>query len=102
LWFDFGAAPGARYFAAFARSGSGTVIWYFPASASDHSIDLRERLHKGVLDQVVEIDAAYPSGAYEMYGVLSDTPLSRDEVRRMAESGAPQVARQKFVVDERP
>lgn len=86
LVFDLQA--GYRYFAAFARRDDGTVIWYFPDSATGRSLDLRDRIPDGVLDRGIALDAAHGAGDYQVYGIYSAAPLSRDDIKSRFRPGA--------------
>jgi len=80
LVFDLQAGR-ERYFAAFARRDDGTVIWYFPDSATGTSLDLRDRTRDGVLDRGIALDATHGAGHYEVYGIYSAAPLSRADIK---------------------
>ena len=87
LLFEVSAAGSARFFAAFARRGDGTVIWYFPPPGGQ-SLALGERAPRGVLDAGILLGPEHPPGRYRIVGVFSPRPLSRDQVREAAASGA--------------
>lgn len=87
LVFDL-QATSYRYFAAFARRDDGTVIWYFPDSATGRSLDLRDRTRDGVLDRGVALDATHGAGHYHVYGIYSAAPLSRDDIKSRFRPGA--------------
>jgi hypothetical protein len=85
LVFDFGGAPPPGYVALFARAASGTVIWYLPADENAPSVDLTLHANQGPLDRVAVIDATYLPGTYELFAVISPSPLSRAEIRSFAQ-----------------
>ncbi|CAN5167442.1 hypothetical protein BH11MYX1_BH11MYX1_35230 [soil metagenome] len=78
LLFDLHGTTAYRYFAAFAKRGDGTVLWYFPATDDATSI---ERSSSGVLDRGIVLGAEHPVGTYRIYGVFSNAPLTRGEIR---------------------
>jgi hypothetical protein len=86
LVFDVYGTTSYRYFAAFAKRGDGTVLWYFPA-ADGTSLDIAASLH-GVLDQGIVLGDEHPAGSYRVYGVFSDAPLTRAQVRAVFDEGA--------------
>jgi hypothetical protein len=77
-----------RYFSAFARREDGTVVWYFPDSPTGHSVDVRDRLSQGVLDVGIALDAGHGSGRYQVVGIYSEAPLSRDDIKARFRPGA--------------
>lgn len=81
LIFDLSASAGYSFFAAFARGEQGTVIWYFPEAEGGHSLNLEKSLDEGVLDRGVTLGADHPRGRYELYGIFSDEPLTRDLIK---------------------
>jgi hypothetical protein len=74
LAFDLQGTTGYRYFAAFARSSDGDVVWYFTGK------DLATSLVRGVLDETVVLDAI---GTYRIYGVFSQQALDRDAIKAL-------------------
>jgi hypothetical protein len=84
LGFDFGATDTRHYVALFARSPSGTAIWYVPADDGSVSLSLAEHTQSGVLDVAAVIDASYAPGRYELFAIVSPRPLSRAEIRGYA------------------
>lgn len=75
-------APKARpYFACFARGDDGTVVWYAPSGDRKQSLDTRLAGFGGVLGQGVLIGDEHRAGQYTVYGLFSETPLSKSEVR---------------------
>ena len=83
-----------RYFAAFARRDDGTVIWYFPDAAPGTSLDLRDRTPGGVLDRGISLDAAHGAGHYQVYGIYSAAPLSREDIKSRFRPGARDLGRE--------
>jgi hypothetical protein len=77
-----------RYFAAFARRDDGTILWYFPDSPAGHSIELAGRLPHGVLDRGVALDERHGAGHYQVIGIYSAVPLTRDEIKARFRPGA--------------
>jgi hypothetical protein len=77
-----------RYFAAFARRDDGRVIWYFPEAPTGRSVDLRERSSAGVLDRGISLDATHGAGRYQVYGIYSAAPLSRDDIKARFQPGS--------------
>lgn len=74
LAFDLQGTTGYRYFAAFARTNAGDVVWYFTGK------DLATSLARGVLDETVVLET---SGDYRLYGVFSQQPLDRDAIKAL-------------------
>jgi hypothetical protein len=81
LLFDLNGTAGYRYFAAFSQRSDGTVLWYFPSSDSAVGLDLTQQLGSGVLDQGIVIGSEHPAGTYRVFGVFSNEPLSRRQIR---------------------
>jgi hypothetical protein len=81
ILFDVNGTVGYRYFAAFSRRADGTVLWYFPASDADVSVDLVAQAGSGVLDRGIVIGNEHPAGTYRVFGVFSNEPLSRAQIR---------------------
>lgn len=81
ILFDVAGTEGYRYFAAFSQRSDGTVLWYFPSSDADTSIDLAQQAGSGVLDRGIVIGSEHPAGTYRMFGVFSTEPLSRQQIR---------------------
>jgi len=77
-----------RYFAAFARRDDGTIVWYFPDSPTGHSLELAGRLSHGVLDRGVALDERHGAGHYQVFGIYSAVPLTRDEIKARFRPGA--------------
>ncbi|MEO6775038.1 MAG: hypothetical protein ABI467_18880 [Kofleriaceae bacterium] len=81
LVFDLHGTSAYRYFAAFAKRGDGTVLWYFPAADDATSVDLTTLPPSGVLDRGIVLGAEHPPGTYRIYGVFSHVPLARAAIR---------------------
>jgi len=88
LVFDLQGSAGYPYFAAFARREDATVIWCFPESEDGRSLDLRERLSDGILDRGVLVDGEHTPGRWQVYGIFSSDPLSRDDIKSRFQEGA--------------
>jgi len=85
----FEVAPGAkhRFFSAVALGPDQQVVWYFPAKGAD-SVNLDEQLEDGVLKKVTVLGTEHKPGAYDIYAVLSEFPLSKEQVRSIIERRA--------------
>lgn len=90
LLFEVSAGGRARFFAALARRGD-TTIWYFP-SLGRRSLDLAEHAPRGVLDAGIVLGPEHVPGRYEIVGLFSSRPLSRDEARAAAAGVSPDSA----------
>ena len=77
LLFDLQGTTGYRYFAAFAKTPAGDVIWYTSGR------DLSRELDHGVLVDAIVLGADHVPGSYRVFGVLSDRNLSRDEIKQL-------------------
>jgi hypothetical protein len=88
LVFDLEPSSGYRYFSAFARHTDGTVIWYFPEAESAESLDLVARSQKGLLDKGVALGNEHRAGRYAVYGIFSNVPLTRTDIRERFVEGA--------------
>lgn len=75
------------YFAVVAQGPRGTV-WYFPGGGRKTSLDVREALSDGVLEQGVMVGPEHASGAYELFGVFSESALDKDAVRAAVDGAA--------------
>ena len=77
-------SQGARRFAALARGDSGAVVWYF------ESLELEPAPTGGLLPQGVPLGAEHTPGHWEVFGLFSERPLSKVEIRALleADSGA--------------
>lgn len=93
-----------RYLALFVRRGDGLVIWYLPSSGGT-SAPIADQAGKP-LRHGAQLGADQPPGEYEVFGVFSSTPLTREEIKRdlgpELRSSAHRVVRQPFVVEPRP
>ena len=81
ILFDLSGTQGYRYFAAFSQRADGSVLWYFPASDDEKSLDITHQLRSAVLDRGIVIGSEHPPGTYRVFGVFSDEPLSRQQLR---------------------
>jgi hypothetical protein len=68
------------YFAAFARRFDGVVIWYFP-EANAQSQPVPAGGARAVLDRAVLLGPEHLPGHYEVFGVFTARPLTRDELK---------------------
>ena len=81
MLFDLNGTTGYRYFAAFSQRADGTVLWYFPSSDEASSLDLAQQLGSGVLEQGIVLGSEHSAGTYRVFGVFSNEPLSRAQIR---------------------
>jgi hypothetical protein len=77
LLFDLQGTTGYRYFAAFAKTPSGGVIWYTSGRSLERELD------HGVLVDAIVIGSDHEPGRYRVFGVFSDRELSRDEIKQL-------------------
>ncbi|MGE0867970.1 MAG: hypothetical protein AB7P03_05400 [Kofleriaceae bacterium] len=89
--FDLQRSAGYRYFAAFAKASDGTVIWYFPETASRHSVDLSAHLVGGVLDRTILLEGPRAAGRLSFYGIFSGVPLTQQQIIKRFNPGATDV-----------
>lgn len=88
LVFDITATADHGFFAAFAQSQEGTVIWYFPESPGGESMPLDQATDDGLLRRQVQFGAEHTPGHYRVYGIFSQEPLTRAEIKaRFREDG---------------
>lgn len=74
--------PKARpYFGAFARSPEGTIIWYLPAA------DQPTRKQDGLLSQGFELSGVHGGGTLEVFGVFTDRPMTRPQLKAALDDG---------------
>ena len=78
LVLDAHGTTGYRYVAAFAKRSDGTVLWYFPATDDATSVEVPA---SGVLDRSIVLGPEHVAGRYQIYGVFSNAPLARAEIR---------------------
>ena len=110
LTFQVTSTAEMPYFAAFARHlGDDLVIWYFPVGGGGSERPATDGTRHGILGKGIRIGADHPAGSYEVYGVFSDKPLSRDGVKalfgdRFEVKPVPgtRVSKLKFSVESRP
>src|SRR5262245_46807964 len=79
LAFDVVGSDGL-YFAAFARRGDGTIVWYWPAPEGQ-SLPVASFADKRAPHTAVMLDAMHPPGDYEVFGVFSKQPLDRERLK---------------------
>ena len=78
------SAPPQPWFAAFARSDAGTVVWYFPETPDAESI----RVDEGLLERSVTLGDEHAPGTWTVHAIFTDTPLDREQIRdSFTESG---------------
>lgn len=63
------------YFAAFSRREDGTIIWYLPAP------EAASAKQDGLLSQGFELHAPHQAGRLEVFGLFSDQPMTRDDLK---------------------
>jgi hypothetical protein len=97
LVFDVHGTTGYRYFAAFSRRSDGTVLWYFPA-AGGASVDLVDQPAHGVLNRGIVLGPEHAAGTYHVYGVFSNEPLTREQIRARFENNKLHVVEKEVVV----
>lgn len=84
MTFRLSPPEGNPYFGAFARRlEDNSVVWYFPESAVSKTVDVTEKNHAGVLSKGIKLGPEHPAGTYQVFGVFSDAPLSRDEIKAL-------------------
>ncbi|MBN2714548.1 MAG: hypothetical protein JXX14_01760 [Deltaproteobacteria bacterium] len=80
LTIGFADAEMSAYFSGFAiREADSSVIWMFPAAENGLSVRVPEQ--GGTLKKAIVLDAHYPAGKYTVYGLKSDQPLNRAQIR---------------------
>ena len=80
LAFGFNDLKPPAYFSAFAiRQTDDTVIWMFPTTATGLSVLVPP--NRKVLKQAILIDEHYPPGSYEIVGLRSAHPLTREQIK---------------------
>lgn len=83
LLFELHPSADRGFFAAFSRRSDGTVIWYFPVQETGTSLHARQA---GAVTTGFVLGTEHSPGTYRVYGLFSEQPLSRDDVRAQAES----------------
>lgn len=91
-----GTSP-SSYFSAFARREDGTVIWYFPGAGAKASIALGES-SQGVLGRGVRLGPEHVPGRYEVIGLVSPQPLSKEQVRALVEGHDATLGREVLII----
>ena len=72
------------YFSAFARrDADGLIYWYSPANETGESLLLKDLGEEGVLPKGIVLDEAYKPGKYQVFGILTNAPLRRREIRSL-------------------
>ena len=74
------AGQSHSYFAAFARRFDGTIIWYFPEPGA-RSLELPQTGERALLDRAVLLGGEHLPGHYDVYGVFTRRPLTREELK---------------------
>lgn len=98
-------AGGYRYLALFARRSDGLVIWYFP-SAEGQSVPIAGQAGD-LLKRGIQLGDDQPPGRYELFGVFSTGPMTRDQIKRalgdeLKSGAAHRVVRGSLIVEPRP
>ncbi len=76
-----------RFFSAFARrKEDGLVIWYFPEKTIGTALPVAPAVNREPLARGVLLGPEHRPGSYRITGLLSDSPLSREQIRRLFES----------------
>jgi hypothetical protein len=77
------------YLAAFMQhKETETVVWIFPATDNEHSIRVSDADSHGFLQRATYLSLEFKTGQYVLYGVFSERPLTRKEVKKyFAEKG---------------
>ena len=79
----FSLSPGRFHaFAAVALAPDGKTFWYFPNDERSASIDLSGLKRPDMLDDAITVDDGHVPGDYTLFGVFSEEPLFREQVRR--------------------
>ena len=73
-------AAGSSYFSAFARRFDGVIIWYFPEPMGA-SQALPSGEGRAVLERAVLLGPEHLPGHYEVFGVFTQRPFTRAELR---------------------
>ena len=72
------------YLSVFAKHrSSGTVIWYFPDSEGEVSLEVGKYLKEQTFIKAIGIGDEHAFGTYDVYGVFTDRALKRSEIRRL-------------------
>ena len=70
------------YFAAFNKSeADDTIYWCFPSDKTGESISIKGIEADGILPRGVLLNDSYKLGEYQTFGILSDAPLNRQQIR---------------------
>lgn len=81
LLFYLDGHEGYRYFAAFARSADGRVVWYFPSAPKGGGVELAHALRERTLDRAIVLGPEHAQGRHDVYGIFSARPLDRQAIR---------------------
>ena len=80
--FNVRPPTGQNHFSAFARRESdGLIIWYFPETEKGSSYALGAPSPNRILSKGVVIGKEYTSGQYKVYGIFSQKPTTREEIK---------------------
>lgn len=80
--FRFRSEKEHLYFAAFVkRDADGLIFWFSPATEKGESLLLKGLGEAGVVSKGMLLDEAYEPGKYQIFGILSNAPLERREIR---------------------
>lgn len=80
LAFEVSGSPKRGFFAAFAQRADGAIVWYLP-DASGQSAPLARGNGPAVLDHGVQLGPEQPPGVYEIYGIFSEQPMTRAQIK---------------------
>ena len=74
------------YLSVFAKHrSSGAVIWYFPGSDKEGSLDVGKYLKEDTFTTAIKIGAEHAVGLYDVYGIFTDRAMKRSEIRGLME-----------------
>ncbi len=82
LLFRLYPSENARYFSAVALGADGLLVWYFPSDTKS-SLPI---IGEGIAREGIVIGSEHAPEEYRVFGLFSDRPLSRVEVRSLVES----------------
>lgn len=84
LAFRLSPPEGKPYFGAFAhRATNDAVIWYFPENSLSLTIKVTDKNQSGILSKGIQLGMEHPAGRYQVFGVFSDAPLTREKIKAL-------------------
>lgn len=94
------------YFSAFARRSDNTIIWYYPDRAGN-GLFVSSSPDRLLLRQGIRLGQEQPPGKYEVFGIFSDHPLTRDDIKAalghdLRGNGSLKVVRRTLVIENSP